>query len=82
MTAIGNYSRLGYPLGMEGIITASEAAEQLGVTRRRVIALIHAGKLPADRLGNNYAIRKADLAKVKDRPPGRPPGSPRKSKPK
>lgn len=54
-------------------LTAKEAATQLGVTKRRVIALIEAGRLKAEKLGNLYIIKPSDLDKVKDRKPGRPP---------
>jgi excisionase family DNA binding protein len=55
-------------------ISASQAAEALGVSRSRVLVLIGEGRLPAEKIGNQYVIRRADLAKVKDRKPGRPKG--------
>ena len=54
------------------MITATDAANRLGVTRGRVIQLINAGRLPAEKVGMQYLIKPADLAKVKDRKPGRP----------
>lgn len=54
-------------------ITASQAAEELGVTHRRVLAMIQAGRLKAQKLGNMWVIRRADLDAVRDRSPGRPP---------
>jgi excisionase family DNA binding protein len=54
-------------------ISTTQAAEKLKVSRRRVLALIAEGRLPAERLGREYLIRPKDLAKVKDRKPGRPP---------
>jgi excisionase family DNA binding protein len=54
-------------------LTAAEAAIILKVTKRRVIALIEAGRLKAEKLGNLYIIKPSDLDKVKDRPNGRPP---------
>lgn len=54
-------------------LTSAEAAKELGVTRQRVNQLIRANRLPAERLGNLYVIKRADLAKVKERPTGRPP---------
>jgi excisionase family DNA binding protein len=54
------------------LLTTSQAAKKLKVTPRRVIALIEAGRLPASKLGRDYVIQAADLARVKDRKPGRP----------
>lgn len=39
---------------------------------RRVQALIAAGRLPAEKIGNCYAIREADLALLNGRKNGRP----------
>jgi hypothetical protein len=38
-----------------------------------VQALIQAGRLPAQKIGMQHLIQPADLAKVRDRKPGRPP---------
>jgi excisionase family DNA binding protein len=57
-------------------ITAADAAVSLGVTKRRVIALIEAGKLKAEKIGNLYLIKPSDLDKVRDRKPGRPKKTP------
>lgn len=54
------------------VISTNEAAETLGVTPRRVLALIESGKLPAMQMGRFYVIRKADLALVAERKAGRP----------
>ena len=54
------------------LLTTSQAAAKLGVTSRRVVALINAGRLPAQKIGPNFVIKPKDLAKVKDRKPGRP----------
>jgi excisionase family DNA binding protein len=53
-------------------LTTLEVAEILGVTRRRVIALIEAGRLPATKFGRDYMIKEKDLKLVKDRKVGRP----------
>jgi excisionase family DNA binding protein len=53
-------------------ITTAQAAKALGITRGRVQVLIKTGRLPAQRIGIQYLIRPADLALVRDRPPGRP----------
>jgi excisionase family DNA binding protein len=61
---------------MEGFISTQEAAVELGVTVGRVIALIKAGRLRAERMGTGrrsiYLIAPADLETVRDRKPGRP----------
>ena len=56
-------------------ITTAQAAERLGVTKPRVIQLINAGRLPAEKVGIQFLIKPADLEKVKDRKPGRPPSA-------
>ncbi len=53
-------------------ITTIQAAEKLGITQRRVIALIEQGRLPAEKFANVYMISEKDLEKVADRKPGRP----------
>jgi len=55
------------------ILTTSEAAERLGVTRWRVNALIQSGRLKAEKKGQIYLIDERDLKDVMDRKPGRPP---------
>lgn len=54
------------------LLSATEAAERLGVTANRVRALIVAGRLPAQKIGRDYVIQEKDLALVADRKPGRP----------
>jgi excisionase family DNA binding protein len=58
---------------MENFVTTAEAAEILGVSDRRVRALIEAGRLPVEKLFGKYLIRKTDLTRVEERTPGRPP---------
>ena len=58
---------------MKNLITSKEASEELGVSVRRVVALINAGKLPAKKLGRDWVIRRSDLEFVRVRKPGRPP---------
>ena len=53
-------------------LTTSEAAERLGITARRVRALIQAQQLPAEKKGRDYLINEKDLKLVKNRKPGRP----------
>jgi excisionase family DNA binding protein len=54
------------------VLTSSEVAKSLGITQNRVNALIRAGRLPAKKIGIQYLIERADLAKVRVRKPGRP----------
>jgi excisionase family DNA binding protein len=54
------------------VLDTKTAAKELGISPRRVQALITAGKLPAQILGGTYIINRADLAKVRNRKPGRP----------
>ena len=57
---------------MDSIITTTEAAVALGISARRVRALIDSGKLPATRIGRDWAILQTDLNQVAERKPGRP----------
>lgn len=53
-------------------LTTKQASEILGVSRRRVIALIEQGKLKARKFSNVYVIAPKDLDAVRDRKSGRP----------
>jgi excisionase family DNA binding protein len=53
-------------------LTTKQVAEKLGITPRRVQALIEAGKLPAQKIGRDYLIKEKDLKLVEDRKVGRP----------
>jgi excisionase family DNA binding protein len=57
---------------MNGLITTKEAAERLKISVRRVQALIASGRLPAEKIGNSFAIKERDLKLVKARKNGRP----------
>lgn len=63
---------------MSTLLTATQAAERLGVGPRRVLTLIHAGRLPASRFGHIWMVKAEDLALVAERPKGWPKGRPRK----
>lgn len=54
------------------LLTTAEAAERLGISRRRVLALIRAGRLDAQKTGRDWLLYEAALAAVADRRPGRP----------
>lgn len=53
-------------------LTTKQASEILGVSRRRVIALIEQKKLKAEKFGSVYSIAKQDVESVKKRTNGRP----------
>jgi excisionase family DNA binding protein len=58
------------------LLNTTQAAERLGVSVRRVRALIAEGTLQAHQLGREYAIEEGALAHVTVyRKPGRPPAS-------
>jgi len=46
------------------ILSTSEAAERLGISTRRVIALIDEGKLAAKKVGRDYVIEEDALMTV------------------
>ena len=58
---------------MSDLLTTKEAAKELRLSVRRIQALIGTGKLPAQKIGRDWIIRKADLDLVRVRKPGRPP---------
>lgn len=51
-------------------LTTQQVGEILGVSRPRIIALIQAGRLPAQKVGRDWLIRPDDLANFKLRPQG------------
>jgi excisionase family DNA binding protein len=57
----------------ETLLTTPQVAERLGVTARRVLALIEAGRLPSQQYGRDHLVKESDLKLVEDRKPGRPP---------
>ena len=57
---------------MKDLISSKEAAEKLGLSIRRVQALITDGRLPAQKIGNSFVVREKDLELVRDRKAGRP----------
>jgi excisionase family DNA binding protein len=61
------------PKAHHDYISAPEAAEILGVSRQRVLQLIQQKRLKATMVGSVYLIKKADLANIEARKPGRPP---------
>jgi len=45
------------------MLTTAQAAQRLGCTRRRVLALIHEGQLDAERFGRDWAIDEESVAR-------------------
>jgi len=64
---------LGYKMNVGNLITTKEAAENLGISMRRVTALIKKGRLPSQQIGREHLIQKSDLELVRERKTGRPP---------
>lgn len=42
-------------------ISTIEASKILGLSRTHVLRLVKAGKIPAEKIGRNFAIKKSDL---------------------
>lgn len=57
---------------MKGFLTTQEAADRLGISRRRINDFINEGRLPAQKIGRDYLINEKDLKLVEERKPGRP----------
>lgn len=56
----------------KNLLTTPEVAQRLGLSIRRVQALIKAGRLPSQQFGRDHVIKESDLALVSDRKAGRP----------
>jgi excisionase family DNA binding protein len=65
-------------LSTGGLVGVTVAARELGLSTSRVRELIKLERLPAQRIGREYAITREDLEAFKriDRPVGRPPKDP------
>ena len=57
----------------DGMLTTPEVAQKLGVSTRRVLALIKSGRLPSEQYGRDHLIKESDLKLVENRKVGRPP---------
>jgi excisionase family DNA binding protein len=53
-------------------LTTKQVADHLGVTIRRIQALVTSGRLPAQKFGRDYMIKEKDLKLVENRKVGRP----------
>jgi len=54
------------------LLSLTEAAEKLGLSRKRVFDFIKENRLPAHKIGKTYAILESDLQLVSNRKTGRP----------
>lgn len=52
------------------MLTTKQVATELGISARRVLALIHAGRLKAVKVGRDWLINEHDLRPVRERRPG------------
>jgi len=52
------------------LLTTRQAAETLGVTTERILALIYAGRLPAQKVGRDWLIQTSDLVNFRRRRQG------------
>lgn len=59
----------------ERMLTTPEVAQRLGISTRRVLALIQSGRLPSQQFGRDHLVKESDLKLVEDRKPGRPPNA-------
>jgi excisionase family DNA binding protein len=51
----------------DAMLTTKQAAEELGVSERRVRQIVGTDLLPATRVGRDWVIRRGDLAKARVR---------------
>jgi excisionase family DNA binding protein len=56
----------------ERMLTTPEVAKRLGISTRRVLALIYAGRLPSQQFGRDHLVKESDLKLVENRKHGRP----------
>ncbi len=69
---------IAYNIGMEDPISASEAAERLGISKSRVLQLLLSGQLPGTRVGNRWLVEAAAVVGFTwPRKPGWPRDKPR-----
>lgn len=65
------------PGSSDELLTSSQAAARLGISRARVLTLINAGRLPAVKrsspIGDYWEVRAVDLDLVRGLKNGRPP---------
>jgi excisionase family DNA binding protein len=61
-------------------MTIAEVQGKLGLSHARVLQFIRSGRLPARKVGVQWMIEKKDLAKLRIKKVGRPPGKKRGSR--
>ncbi len=54
------------------VLSVSEVARELGITRQRVHDLIKNGQIIAHKLGRFYYVEQAEIQRYKDQPVGKP----------
>ena len=54
------------------LLTVTQAAKQLGISRARVHQYISAGRLPVIKAGGTFFINPASLFRIRNGKPGRP----------
>lgn len=57
---------------IENLISVTQAAEKLGLSRKRVFEFIKDERLPARKVGSAYVIKESDLQLIENRTTGRP----------
>ncbi len=55
---------------MKALLTTTMVAERLGISARRIRALIKLNRLPAIKAGRDWIIDEADLIHIAERKPG------------
>ena len=60
-------------MDVQDLLGVPDAARELGVSTGRVRAFIKEQRLPASKIGDQWIIKRADLALVANRRTGRPP---------
>lgn len=68
-------------MDVDELLSTDEAAKELGVTRRRVQAMIAAGQIKAKRVGRDWVMTRAALDPVRVRRRGGPAPAPRNDGP-
>jgi excisionase family DNA binding protein len=59
------------------LLTVSQVAERLGLSRQRIYVLVNTQRIAAERFGKTWLIDDAELKRFKPKPIGYPKGRPR-----
>jgi excisionase family DNA binding protein len=57
----------------QSLLSVTEAARLLGISRQRIHGLISAGRIEGHQYGNAYLVERSSVARYRANPPGRPP---------